>query len=177
MKCWGRLGLPTGTATAPVAVSGLASGVTVVALGGGIGTLGATCAIQNGALYCWGYGSYSELGDGSREASVKTTPSLVSGLTSGVTSVSIGQAAGYACAIMSGSLYCWGEATYDRLGTKDITETCGRAVPSACSTTPKLVKGISNVTSVAAGHESTCAIAQGAVNCWGANKLGIFGSQ
>ena len=107
MKCWGRgdLGqLGDGTTffrQVPVDVSGLASGVSSIALG-----WDHSCAITTaGGLKCWGYNSNGQLGDGTNAD--KSSPVDVAGLASGVAMASGG--AVHTCAIASGGVAkCWG---------------------------------------------------------------------
>jgi alpha-tubulin suppressor-like RCC1 family protein len=60
------------------------SGVTAVAAGGHH-----TCAIKSGALYCWGYNDYGQLGDGT--TTHRNTPVAVTDMGSGVTAVAAGE--------------------------------------------------------------------------------------
>jgi alpha-tubulin suppressor-like RCC1 family protein len=81
-------------------------------------------------------------------------PSVVAVGTSGPTS----------CALFSsGTLECWGNDTYGRLGDgKDANRRVsgGRA--------PVTVKGITGATAISVGGEHTCALlAGGSVTCWG----------
>jgi prepilin-type N-terminal cleavage/methylation domain-containing protein len=64
------------------------------------------CAVASGGLYCWGWNSYGQVGDGTTTdvASPKRVGGLLSGKT--VTDVSIDLQS--TCAIASGQLYCWG---------------------------------------------------------------------
>jgi hypothetical protein len=70
MKCWagnanGELGDGSETnRNAPVDVSAMTSGVTEIGAGGEDQSHGFTCAIKNGALYCWGSDSSGQLGRG-----------------------------------------------------------------------------------------------------------------
>jgi hypothetical protein len=107
-----------------------------------------TCAIKSGALYCWGYNGYGQLGDGTTTNS--NTPVAVTNMGSGVTAVAAG--AYHTCAIKSGALYCWGLNNYGQLGASS-SQTCGYYPYSySCSTTPLAVTNMgSGVTAVAAG--------------------------
>ena len=169
VKCWGRndegqLGNGTDSgpqtcaagivcSTAPVDVSGLASGATSVSVGDYH-----TCALTTGGgVKCWGCTA----------TPCSTTPVDVSGLTSGVAAVSAG--GGHTCVLStSGGAKCWGGNRYGMLG--DGT-TSYRA-------TPVDVTGLTTgVLSVDAGENHTCAIVPlGAVRCWGYNHEGGLGS-
>jgi alpha-tubulin suppressor-like RCC1 family protein len=123
--CWGvnaygQLG--DGTAndslTTPVQVSGLTSGVTLLAGGEGY----ETCAVKSGAVMCWGEGIDGELGNGmvtSAGSNVGSTPVAVSSLGT-VTSLSVG---GYhACAVTTaGKFMCWGSNYSGQLGINTST--------------------------------------------------------
>jgi alpha-tubulin suppressor-like RCC1 family protein len=164
--CWGRnnygqLGDGTTTdRTAPVAVSGLSSGVAAIA-----GGLGHTCVLTDaGGLKCWGGNDYGKLGDGT--TTDRLTPVDVSGMTTGVLAVSVGGM--HTCAMVStGGLKCWGNNTYGQLG--DGT-TVNRY-------TPVDVSGLaSGVVSVSAGMWHTCVVTDtGGIKCWGNNVFGRVG--
>jgi len=166
VKCWGYNGLGQlgdGTYTSrstPVNVSGLTSGVTVVAADGYH-----TCAVTSGGgVKCWGYNYYGQLGDSTTMN--RSTPVAVSGLTSGVTAVAIGYS--HTCAVTSGGgVQCWGYNSYGQLGDATTTDR----------STPGDVSGLtSGVTSVAAGDNHTCAVTSGGgVQCWGDNVNGQIG--
>lgn len=160
LKCWGRNTwgqLGDGTTVdkpSPVTVTGLASGVASVAA-----SLYSTCAVTTaGAALCWGGNDYAGLGDGTTVA--KSTPVAVSGKSSGVAKVAVGPL--HTCAVSTtGGLSCWGANYYGQIG--DGTTSVSR-------TTPVAVSGLaSGVTSVSIGNDHSCAVASGAVKCWGFN--------
>ena len=124
VQCWGNNGngqLGDGSTTGrttPVAVPGLGSGVTALAAGGLH-----TCALTTaGAVQCWGYNDYGQLGDGS--ATHRNTPVAVQGLGSGVTALAAG--AYHTCALTTaGAAQCWGNNGYGQLGDGSTTgRTC-----------------------------------------------------
>lgn len=149
LKCWGqnsRGALGDGTLSqrnTPVNVSGLSSGVTAVSSGGRY-----TCAIlTTGALKCWGLNDNGVLGDGTSVD--KSAPVDVSGLSSGVNSVSAGAKA--TCAILiDGTAKCWGNNQYGQLGNGTTTSTLIPVTASALG---------SDISSISTGRrEHTVAI-------------------
>lgn len=107
VECWGANDsgqLGDGTTTArprPVPVSGLTTGVLAIASG-----QSHTCALLNtGAMQCWGGNSLGQLGINSGNTPI-LTPTNVFGLTSGVQAIYAGYQ--HSCAIVNGSLECWG---------------------------------------------------------------------
>jgi alpha-tubulin suppressor-like RCC1 family protein len=162
IQCWGdNYDGQLGNALAinhlhPMDVTGLASGVTDVALG-----WYHTCAVVNGGVKCWGYNWSAQLGDGTNIA--HNTPIDTSGLISGVVSIAAGGQ--HTCALTStGGVKCWGANGVGQLGdgTVDV------------HTTPVDVTGlISGVVAIAAGGDHTCALTNtGGVKCWGADYVG-----
>ena len=113
--CWGNNGtgqLGDGTTThklTPTLVSGLASGVAALSAG-----VYHTCALTSaGGVLCWGHNGFGQLGDGSWTS--RSTPTLVSGLTSGVVAISAGETLTCALTTAGGAL-CWGANYYGQLG-------------------------------------------------------------
>ena len=92
----------------PVAVSGLAD---VISLDAG---LFHTCAVLgDGSVHCWGGNNSGQLGCGTTDSTDLPTP--VSGLDSGITSISAG--AYHSCAVTSsGAVHCWGSNMSGNLG-------------------------------------------------------------
>jgi alpha-tubulin suppressor-like RCC1 family protein len=183
-KCWGANGSGqlgngvTANSSTPVSVSGLTSGVTAVSVGGSSGFSSDSvhaCAVVSGAAKCWGDNGAGQLGNSSTNAS--STPVSVTGLTTGVTAISVGGGAGFmggssnfSCAVVSGAAKCWGANSNGQLGN---------AVSgySATSTSPVSVSGASSgVTAISTGDSHACAIDSGAVKCWGINGNGQVGN-
>jgi len=122
-----------------------------------------SCAVTPaGAAVCWGANWYGQLGDGT--TTNRSTPAVVSGLSSGVASIYPAQ--NHTCALTTaGGVKCWGEA--GELG----------ASYSADKLTPVDVPGLtSGVKSLSAREYHTCAVTSaGGVKCWGDNYKGQLG--
>jgi alpha-tubulin suppressor-like RCC1 family protein len=145
----------------PTDVIGLASGVIAVSAGGD-----RTCAVVNGGdVRCWGDNTYNLIGNGTVPVTQATTPSDVVGITKKVDTIATG--GGYSCAVIAGTLKCWGGNASGQLGN-------GRTVDAF---TPTPVTGLgSDVVAVAAGGNHSCALtALGGVKCWGNNLAGKLG--
>jgi len=163
-KCWGRnyyghLGDGTSTdRSVPVDVSGLTSGVTSISAGGasGIGSK-QTCAVHDGAAKCWGDNDAGQHGNGGKSRSY--TPKQVTGLTSGVYTVSAGFS--NTCALMlDTSVKCWGANYNGSIGDGTTTERL----------TPVAVSGLSSgVTALSVGYGFACVVHDSAAKCWGYN--------
>ena len=165
--CWdsfnnyGELGDGTTTPRfTPDYVSGLNSGV--IAVGSGPFH---TCALTNtGGLKCWGWNFYGQIGSSANNGTdnPNPTPVDVTGLTSGVAAMAMGDK--HTCALtVAGGVKCWGDNSLGQLG---VMTNLGQSVPNP---TPVDVTGLtSGVTAIAAGGFSTCALTiGGGVKCWG----------
>lgn len=171
----------------PVPVSGL-PGASAVAAGGEH-----TCALlKDGTARCWGANSYGQLGDGGTARS--SAPVQVKGLSS---AVAIAAGMYHSCAVISdGTVQCWGLNDFARLGVphkerkgkarpdrksdaadKPKPEVCkAKGMQYPCSRAPVAVSGLTDVRSVSAGVDHTCAlVADGTVRCWGKATDGRIG--
>ena len=115
VKCWGanlsgQLGDgTTSDSNIPVDVIGLSNGISGIFTGGNY-----TCAltIEDG-VKCWGANAAGQLGDGT--ITNRSAPVNVTGLSSGVSTLTVGSA--HACALLNdGRLKCWGSDSYGQLG-------------------------------------------------------------
>ncbi|WP_259185561.1 hypothetical protein [Rhizobium sp. BK176] len=171
VKCWGinaygQLGNGlTASSTVPVDVSGLGSGVSIVAAGSMH-----TCAVlADGTGRCWGRNDAGQLGNGLNTNS--SVPVVIKGLT-GIVALKAGgdnTSKMATCAVTgSGGLKCWGSNSDGQLGNGTTT----------ASNVPVDVSGLtSSVVNVATGNRHTCAtLSSGAVNCWGWNSNGQLGN-
>lgn len=175
--CWGdntygQLGNgTTSPSTLPTAVdtSGVLSGKTIDMVGVG-GTH--VCVLASGTVYCWGRSNVGQVGSGAYGSILLPVAVDTSGVLSGkiVSSISIGQY--HSCAIAGGAVYCWGWNNHGQIG--DGTTTANMTKPVAVSTVGAL--GGKTVTSISLGNYHTCAIAGGAVYCWGWNSSGRLGN-
>lgn len=172
--CWGlggngQLGnASTSSRTTPVAVStsGVLAGKTVTAITTGTDH---TCVLADGHAYCWGGGTYGNLGDGTTMS--RTTPVAVttSGALAGKTVTAITAAGGRTCAVAGGHTYCWGIGVQGALGNGDTTD---RLVPTLVENS-SFENGKNQLVNTGTFH--TCTTSAGNVYCWGRGSYGELG--
>jgi alpha-tubulin suppressor-like RCC1 family protein len=161
VKCWGRndsgqLGnSTTSDSPSPVNVTGLTTGVSMLATG-----RSHTCALitATGGIKCWGQNTSGQLGNSSTTNS--SAPVDVTGLTSGVSKISAGGTS--TCALLSsGGLKCWGRNANGQLGDNSTTDR----------NSPVDVNGLTTgVADISVGRFHACAsTTAGAAKCWGSN--------
>lgn len=106
VSCWGRGSI----GHTPKVIAQLPGGVSEISTGGSFEYIEFhTCAVlqDTGAVKCWGYNNYSQLGDGTYRFFGDDIPVDVLGLAGNVKSVSAGAAS--TCALFdSGAATCWG---------------------------------------------------------------------
>ena len=108
----------------PTQISNLTSGVSAIAAGHNH-----ACALTSGGgVLCWGSNSHGQIGDGS-SGDYKFAPTQVSGLSSGVATITAGYE--FTCARRwTGESLCWGSNRHDKLGNGANTDS---PVPTAVS--------------------------------------------
>jgi hypothetical protein len=123
-------------------------------------TYGYVCGVTtNGTPYCWGNGTNGELGNGSPNGVIDSTPQLVSG---GLTFDSITAALlENACGLTpAGAAWCWGANGAGELGNDTTGNNTGLV--------PQLVVGNHTFVQIVSGNATTCAVDNaGAAWCWG----------
>jgi alpha-tubulin suppressor-like RCC1 family protein len=162
-SCWGintafQLGEEADSnVTTPHAIGGrLADGVAQIAV-----SYQHACAIQAGAVYCWGTNNANCLGS----TATRTGTPVATGVTGGATALALGYM--HTCAIVGGGAKCWGDNVYGELGNDAVPIT------SMAPVTPTGLDG--GVSSICAGFEFTCAVVNGGAVCFGANVKGQLG--
>ena len=169
LKCWGNNywgqvgdGLAGSHRLTAADVSGLASGVQAVALGGAH-----TCALlaDAGKVKCWGINDSGQVGMGGPNLNA-FAPWTVSSITAPIRTIAGGENS--TCILTdAGSVQCWGWNEFGQLG--DNTQ--------AHHWTPTNVSGLTgNVQAIDVGTEHACALTTaGGVKCWGRNQYGQLG--
>ncbi|MET0592298.1 MAG: EGF domain-containing protein [Polyangiaceae bacterium] len=181
VRCWGlgetgRLGYAN---TRSIGDDETPASAGDVALGGKASRLALgqyhTCALlESGAVGCWGFGLYGQLGYAqSTTIGDDETPASAGSVNVGGSAVQIAAGAHHTCALLqTGSVRCWGYGIYGSLGYGN-TDTIGNdETPASAGDVPTGGK----VVNLAAGGYRTCALMQGgAVRCWGYGMHGALG--
>jgi len=120
-----------------------------------------SCALARGAVQCWGWNRYGQLGNRSNVDS--HTPVPVEGLTTGGRSIAAGHL--HFCAVVNQVVQCWGYIGADSQGQNLLTNV------------PLPIAGLTgSIPAIAAGYDSSCALDSGGVQCWGWNTYGQLGT-
>lgn len=122
-----------------------------------------SCALtSDGAVWCWGYNNYGQLGDGT--TTMRTVPKVVPGLV-GITEIA-GSWDSVCAQKGDGTVLCWGWNGSGNLGEGTTTNRLS----------PATAVSISGTTSIAVGPRHSCARkSDGTVWCWGSNTSGQLG--
>jgi alpha-tubulin suppressor-like RCC1 family protein len=173
VACWGgnlygQLGNGTSgsgaDATNATPVTGLNDATSVV----GVGL--STCALRtSGAVACWGYNKYGQLGKGSADDTPNPTPANVMNV---MDATALGAGFLHVCALRGAIVSCWGRGIDGQLGSGATLNDA-----STPTTTPVQVAGLTNAIGIGSGSgDHTCApTANGALVCWGKNDSGQLG--
>lgn len=127
VRCWGdntyrQLGASSGSESAtPLQVPGLGSGVEAIAAGETH-----TCALVSGGVKCWGDGFGGVLGDNDAGEHSRATPYDAIASGSGATAVASSPAT--SCALVGGTVKCWGLAIVGMSGAGCDAGFCPRPV-------------------------------------------------
>ena len=145
-----------------------------------------TCAIFNGLVSCWGNNTNGRTAQGTTSQPYTSTPSQIKGLAAGYYATDISAGGNHVCAILNGNdskkngnMFCWGEGANGKLGyssgssrtTVDAPITGGDMSESVNS-----VPTLRTATAISAGAQTSCAIANAVILCWGNNTDYQFGS-
>jgi len=129
-----------------------------------------SCAIADGAAYCWGANDESQLGTGNTSLSSTPVPVDTSSGLQGKTVTAISAGRRHSCAVADGSAYCWGDNGFLQLGT----ESPGRFHGSRCGLSGGVLAG-KTVTAISGLYYHSCVLADGQPYCWGENDRGQLG--
>lgn len=129
------------------------------------------CALASGSAYCWGFNNDGRLGNTTPATGVPTVVATGDFNSSNSNLTAIGLGNYFSCGVQGGKLRCWGEGTYNQLGTGN---TNNAATPTNVAPAGSFTNN-GSVTSVAGGEKHTCAIQSGTLFCWGANADGQLG--
>jgi alpha-tubulin suppressor-like RCC1 family protein len=136
----------------------------------GVANIGAgfsySCAVMaTGAVKCWGWNEFGQLGNPEAASSVPG-PVDVQGLQGRAIAVDGGFQ--LACALLdSGGVQCWGGS-----GPGGVGDGTGLVRPTPVEVLP----ASAGVRKISVGDDAACALlATGGVKCWGANNLGQLG--
>ena len=160
---WGQRG--AGVSARPRAEAGR---VTFMGVTGRLSTLAAggahACAIVAGGVWCWGDGSYGQLGNG--ETGNASTPIMALPVPTIGNPTALCAGSRHTCAAYGDTVWCWGDNTRGALGNNS---------PTGFSARPVQVSGLPRrATRLACGADHTCAQVEGgvdeAVYCWGYNQ-------
>ena len=151
--CWRDNGSAT---DGPVPAPRLTSSVSAISTNGG-----RNCALRDGGVWCWTYDTRHLLGNATTIGELVPVPWAMSGLASGVSTISEG--GDHGCAVKDGGVRCW-----DGWGTDGPPEGSPQTFA-----VPGLASGVS---AISAGAFYTCAVKDGGAWCWGGNADGQLGN-
>ncbi|MGI8618240.1 MAG: RCC1 domain-containing protein [Gemmatimonadaceae bacterium] len=133
------------------------------------------CALAaDGQAFCWGENTQGQLGRG-HVSTLEPAPAPVAG---GIRFESLSAGSFHVCGVsITGTAYCWGNASGGALGIGSALTRCDDTGHSACNVpTPMEVAGGLTFTEVSAGRHHTCGVTATAdAYCWGDGSSGQLG--
>lgn len=175
-QCWGGNGygqLGNGQLTDSstfVNVEGLGSGSGVAQISAGFEH---SCAVVNGGAMCWGRNNGGQLGNNNVgvDSNIPVTVVDVAAPIANVVHVAAGH--GFACAVVNGSVQCWGENQVGQLGNNNV----GTDSPFAVDVEDIATLALTGMAYVKIGKYHACGLKDdGTVWCWGQNDRGQLGN-
>jgi alpha-tubulin suppressor-like RCC1 family protein/lysophospholipase L1-like esterase len=140
------------------------SGVTAVAAGAVY-----SCALVEGRVHCWGNNSWQQAGPS--RPYVIMQPLHVERVRDKALQIAAGSE--HTCAITEGGAWCWGRNGDGQTGAPACAK---RVAMKKCTSDPVRVAGLEgDVRELALGRTHSCALVNGAVQCWGGNSRGQLG--
>jgi alpha-tubulin suppressor-like RCC1 family protein len=130
---------------------------------------GHICDIDTvGTVWCWGSNDTGQLGIGVMgDIGNFAHPNEVD---AAVDSIAMELGADHSCALLeTAELNCWGHNQHGQLGNSFAGDIADSVVPN-------FVIGMQNVTAFGAGGDTSCAVSNGIVSCWGDNQYGQLGT-
>ena len=178
--CWGlnnsgELGTNNTTAyryPRPLYVAGALSGKTILRIAAGGSH---ACAIASDQkVYCWGYGTSGQIGNGSNSNQRQAQAVNTTGVLSGKNIASLELGAEISCVVTTDNRSaCWGQGANGSLGNGATANSNIPVAPQAGSA--GLTQG--TITSITTGRSTTCVETTASINvaCWGLNTYGQVG--
>jgi alpha-tubulin suppressor-like RCC1 family protein len=123
---------------------------------------GFACGLdEDDALWCWGSNLHHQIDPGDALQFPLATR------IAGRTWEAIDAGGEHVCGISAGELYCWGRNHHFQVApiSGDVADPHRISVPD----------GPASWSAVSAGEQSTCAIGDGTLYCWGSNRNGALG--
>ena len=187
VRCWGsgangKLGYGNTNAIGdnelPSSVAALSLGGTVDQVSSSGDGYGHSCAVlTTGAVRCWGYNGYGQLGYGNTTTiGDDELPSSVAAVWLGGTAKTIATSGGYfghTCVVLTtDAVRCWGNNTFGQLGYGNTDRIGDNELPSSVGT----VSLSGTVSSLVLNERRSCALlTDGRVQCWGRSDYGELG--
>ncbi len=133
-----------------------------------------TCVVSAGAVRCFGYAAYGQLGYGNTiNIGDDELPASAGDVDVGGTVVQVVTGSLHTCALLdTGAVRCWGDGGSGKLGYGNENDIGDDETPASAGDVD--VGG--TVVQLAAGESHTCALLDtGAVRCWGSGFAGQLG--